>query len=90
MYICDCSPTGADVGVATVFCDSSRNGRNNRRNHICDPLQSGHFNIIKWACDPSQQSQMLRFFLKKIKNEWGNFVDNLNKYIYKHLKYRNI
>jgi len=25
MYICDSSPTGPDVGVATVFCNISKN-----------------------------------------------------------------
>jgi len=36
MYICDPSPTGVDVGVTTVFCDSSRNGRTNNRNGYCN------------------------------------------------------
>jgi len=94
MYICDCSPTAADVGVATVICDSSRNGLNNRRNHICDPfqlLQRRHFNIILMGLRPFTTVANVYFSLKKNKKMNGAiFVDNLNKYINKYLKYINI
>jgi hypothetical protein len=44
----------------------------------------------KGACDPSPTVANVKFFKKKIKLNGAIFVANLNKYIIKYLKYRNI